>query len=200
MELLNEHAGPESNGAPPGEPVAENGNDGGVAVAAEKAVYSPPLTALTMPVSFPDEFHVEVRDTFRASRVLGVIELVSPGNKDDDNARVTFASKCLSYIAKGIGLVVIDIVTERRTNLHNYLVDLAGREAKFRMPGDPVVYSCSYLPVNRNREDAVDVLMWELAIGSALPTVPLGLKEFGSVTLNLETTYREACERSRIPT
>jgi hypothetical protein len=173
--------------------------DGGVALAWEKLVYTPPLTALAMPVSFPEEYRVEVRDTLRASRILAVIELVSPGNKDDSEARESFAGKCLSYLSKGIGLVVIDIVTARLANLHNVLVRLAKHGSSFEMAGEPSIYTTAYRPVHRNKEDVVDLWQWELALGSALPVVPLALKEFGTIPLNLDATYLEACERSRIP-
>jgi hypothetical protein len=174
-------------------------DDGGVAVATEKAIYSPPATTLSMPMSFPEEYRVEVRDTLRASRILAVIELVSPGNKDDTESRETFAGKCLGYLAKGIGLVVIDIVTRRLANLHNWLVKLAKHDAKFEMPGNPPIYTSAYRPVHRNKEDTIDLWMWPLVVGSVLPVVPLALKGFGCILLDLEATYREACERSRIP-
>jgi hypothetical protein len=193
-ELLSPDAGETRNGTP-----VRATDDGGIAVAIEKAIYSPPATTLSMPMSFPEEYRVEVRDTLRVSRILAVIELVSPGNKDDTESRETFAGKCLSYLAKGIGLVVIDIVTGRLANLHNWMVKLAKHDAKFEMPGNPPIYTSAYRPVHRNKEDAIDLWMWPLVVGSVLPIVPLALKEFGTVPLNLEATYRESCERSRIP-
>jgi Protein of unknown function (DUF4058) len=174
---------------------AENG--GGVAVATE--TYAPPATALSMPADFPDEVKIEVRDTTDDYKVLGVIELVSPGNKKEKGEREQFAAKCLSYLGKGIGLVVIDIVTTRLWNLHNVLVQLAEKDAKFLMPGDPPLYVTAYRPVHRNKEDLIDLWLWPLTVGASLPTVPLALKGFGCVALNLDATYAEACERSRIP-
>ncbi len=193
-ELLSLDAGETRNDIP-----GRSTDDAGIAVAIEKAIYLPPATTLSMPVSFPEEYRVEVRDTLRASRILAVIELVCPGNKDDAESRETFAGKCLSCLAKGIGLVVIDIVTGRLVNLHNWLVNLAKHDAKFEMAGNPPIYTSAYRPVHRNKEDAIDLWMWPLAVGSVLPIVPLALMEFGTVALNLETTYIEACERSRIP-
>ncbi|HEY3788451.1 MAG TPA: hypothetical protein VGL71_06325, partial [Urbifossiella sp.] len=103
------------------------------------------------------------------------------------------------YLAKGIGLVVLDIVTEGATNLHNLMVNLANQDAKFEMAGDPQTYAASYRPVLRKREKSIDLWHWPLQVGSELPTVPLALKGFGCVALNLEATYTEACERCRIP-
>lgn len=187
----HEHA----NGLPGNGP----GENGGVAIAAEAVAYAPPATGLSMPTDFPTELLIQVRDTTRQYRVVAVIELVSPGNKDREEYRNQFAAKCLSYLAKGLGLVVIDIVTGRLANLHNVLVRLAGKNAQFEMPGDPPTYAAAYRPVHRTGQDLIDLWHWPLAVGSSLPTVPLSLKGFGCVALNLEATYAEACERSRIP-
>lgn len=194
-ERLGEHE--QHNGE-----LSSNGNGGGgVAIATETQTetYAPPTTTLSMPANFPTELRVEVRDTSENYRLVGVIELVSTSNKKELSEREQFAAKCLSYLGKGIGLVVIDIVTVRLWNLHNVMIHLAGLEEKFLMPDDPPLYVTAYRPVHRKKEDLIDLWMWPLAVGSALPAVPLALKAFGCVRLDLEATYREACERSRIP-
>ena len=170
---------------------------GGLALATE--LYAPPATALSMPATFPTEMRVEVKDASRAYQVVAVVELVSPGNKKEANEREQFAAKCLSYLGRGIGLVVVDIVTERLTNLHNVLVRLAGHDPRFEMAGDPPTYAAAYRPVSRSRENLIDLWHWPLPVGAALPVVPLALKGFGCVALDLAATYAEACERSRIP-
>jgi hypothetical protein len=128
-----------------------------------------------------------------------VVEVVSKGNKKERSERDQFAAKCLSYLGKGIGLVVLDIVTVSGWNLHNVMIRLAEKDPKFEMAGDPPIYAAAYRPVHRNKEDLIDLWHWPLAVGQLLPTVPLALKGFGCVALNLEATYTEACERSRIP-
>ena len=175
------------------------GLHGGVAVAVEPITYTPPATTLVMPASFPKEVLVEIRDLDHARRVLAVIELVSPGNKDDDRARLAFAGKCLSYLSRGLGLVVIDIVTERLANLHNAFVQLAGHGDAHRMADDPSIYACAYRPVRRKNKDLIDMWLHPLAVGGQLPELPLALLGVGCVRLDLEATYLEACERTRIP-
>jgi hypothetical protein len=179
------------------------GDGGGVAVATRPALatqlYTPPATDLCMPADFPPELYVEVRDETVDYQVVAVVELVSPGNKDRDGYRNQFAAKCLSYLAKGLGVVVLDIVTRRRANLHNALVRLAGHDPRFEMAGDPPTYAVAYRPVHRNKDNVIDLWPHPLAVGSALPAVPLYLKGYGCVRLDLEATYSEACERSRIP-
>lgn len=189
-----------SNGSPNGAPAGgtpEHG--GGVATATERVLYAPPATDLSMPADFPPEIKIEVKDTADGYRVVGVVEIASKGNKKEKSERDQFAAKCLGYLGNGIGLVVIDIVTVSGWNLHNVMVRLAEKDARFEMPGDPPTYAVAYRPVHRNKEDLIDLWHWPLAVGSPLPTVPLALKGFGCVALNLEATYAEACERSRIP-
>jgi hypothetical protein len=169
------------------------------AVLTELEMYAPPETELAMPASFPTEIRVEVRDVGDDYKVLAVIELVSPSNKKEEDEREQFVAKCLSYLGKGMGLVVIDIVTERHRNLHNELVRIARHDDKFLMPDDQWIYTTAYRPVHRKKEDLIDLWTWPLTIGSALPAVPLALKGYGCVRLDLEASYNEACERLRIP-
>lgn len=177
---------------------------GGVAVAAgpvvvtELETYAPPETDLAMPATFPTEVKVEVRDCGAAYKLLAVVELVSPSNKKEDAECARFAAKCLSYLGRGIGLVVLDIVTERHKNLHNELVRLAGHDDKFLMPEENWTYATAYRPVSRNDVDLIDLWRWPLTVGAALPAVPLALKGYGCVRLDLEATYAEACQRLRI--
>jgi hypothetical protein len=194
-------------------PGAANGNghsaggNGGVAIAAglatgvqtETEFYSPPETDLEMPASFPTEIKVEIRDRGAAYELLAVVELVSPSNKKEDSEREQFAAKCLSYLGKGVGLVVLDIVTSRHHNLHNELVRIAKHDDKFLMPDDQWIYVTAYRPVSRKKKDLIDLWRWQLKLGEALPAVPLALKGYGCVRLDLEATYAEACLHTRTP-
>lgn len=190
-ELDLEPADTSRNGPP------ADADGGGVALAAE--VYAPPAATVTVPAVFPDELLVEVRESDEGRRLLAVIEIVSPSNKKEADERTKFAAKCLSLLDKGIGLVVVDLVTERHANLHNLMVELAGHDPSSAMAGDPPTYCAAYRPVSRERETFIDQWHHPLAVGSPLPAVPLALKGYGCVRLDLEATYAEACERSRIP-
>lgn len=179
--------------------VGRNGTHGGTAVAVVPLTYTPPQATTAFDTSIPEEVIVEIRDLHHARRVLAVVELVSPGNKDDGRARATFAGKCLSYLARGLGVVVIDIVTERHANLHNAIVELGRQDIQTAMTGAPPIYAAAYRPVRRDDREKVDVWLHTLTIGAALPEVPLALLGVGCVRLDLEVTYLEACERTRIP-
>src|SRR5262245_47059989 len=55
--------------------------------------WMPPAAALTMPAVFPDTFEVRVFSTTAGLTLVGVIELVSPANKDRAEERRAFATK-----------------------------------------------------------------------------------------------------------
>src|SRR5262249_19307071 len=76
--------------------------------------WAPPAPSMVVPAAFPDAFEVLVFESEGGARLVAAIELVSPGNKDRDAHRRAFAVKCASNRARGIGLIVIDIVTSRR--------------------------------------------------------------------------------------
>ena len=85
-----------------------------------------------MPAAFPKGFEVRVFDTSAGPRLVAAIELVSPGNKDRPEVRRAFAVKCASYLYHGIGLIVVDVVTERRANLHNETMSIMEAAEAFR--------------------------------------------------------------------
>lgn len=173
-------------------PSSANGATG-VAV----ATYTPPAATATIPTVFPEEAAVEVRSADPAARLLAVIELVSPANKKSPDARRAFVVKSAAYLHHGIGLAVVDPITERLANLHDALAyELAGSDL-FAMPGAPPTYAASYRPVAGEAGAGVECWAYPLAVGAALPTVPLYLRGHGFVPLDLEATYTETRRRAR---
>jgi hypothetical protein len=79
------------------------------------------------------------------------------------------------------------------------LVRIAGHDDSFLMPDECRLYAAAYRPVRRKGKDLIDLWHWELSVGAALPAVPLALKGYGCVRLDLEATYLEACQNLRIP-
>lgn len=174
---------------------AQPARDGGVALL-EAPVWAPPLPALALPAVFPDELEVLVFGNDGGPMLVGAIELVSPANKARPAARTTFAIKCLSYLQKGIGVLVVDVVTSRLANLHDEMADLIPEEAP-RFPGNPALYTAAYRPVREGQQERIDVWPAELRVGQALPVMPLWLRGFGhAIRVELEATYTEARQRS----
>lgn len=175
--------------------VSDSGN-GGVAV----ETWAPPTTALEMPAVFPDEFEVKIFDTTRGGATLvAAVELVSPANKDRPEERRAFAAKCASYLQAGIGLVVVDVVTSYQANLHDELIDQMQQADAFRFPGATPQYTSSYRPMRlKEGDDRIRLWLNALAVGQRLPTVPLALLNGPILPLELELTYTEVREGSRL--
>ncbi|HWE03358.1 MAG TPA: DUF4058 family protein [Tepidisphaeraceae bacterium] len=182
-------------------PGAFDGNDsrdeGGIAIAPIRA-WAPPAPDLSMPAIFPDSLEVFVFNSEGGPTLVAAVELVSPGNKDRQEYRRAFAPKCSNYLQQGIGLVIVDIVTDRRANLHYELVNLLGVGGEFMLPADDL-YAVAYRPIRRPHVEQIDIWRAPLTIGDRLPLLPLALDKQVCVPLDLETTYRQACRMGRLP-
>jgi hypothetical protein len=165
------------------------GRNGAVAVA------TAPPAAFTLSASFSDDIEVEIRDELDGDRVAAVIELVSPANKKEVDERDAFVAKCVTYIKKGIGLAIIDVVTERHANLHNQLVAALGAQPN-QLLTDAPTYVSGYRPVHRRATGANEIEVWPYAatVGAPVPAVPLGLRGGPVVVLDLEGTYTAAID------
>jgi Protein of unknown function (DUF4058) len=160
--------------------------------------YAPPVPDRTIPAAFPDTFEVRVFSTTAGLTLVGVIELVSPGNKDRPAERLAFATKCASYLAQGVSLIVMDVVTNRQANLHNEIMRLMEAAPDLDFPAEVTLYATAYRPARRGAEEEIDLWMRPLALGSPLPTLPLRLTGDLFVPVDFESAYQEACRRRRL--
>jgi hypothetical protein len=177
----------EGNGAAAGE---------GGAVAVQ--TWAPPVTKLVAPAVFPDDYEIQMFEQRGGWRLVAVVELVSPRNKDRPESRRAFAAKCAAYLQRGIGLVVVDIVTERHFNLHNELAELLLWPEPLQMPADSFLYAVAYRPARRQERNEIDLWPAALAVGGPLPLLPLALKGTRAIPLDLEAAYTDARQRSRL--
>jgi hypothetical protein len=174
----------------PNGPVAE----GAVAV----QTWAPPAVSMVVPLVYPDDLEVRLIDNREDARLVAVVELVSPANKDRAETRRAFAAKCAAYLQRGVGVVVVDVVSSRRHNLHNEFMGLLGRDDGFFLAAGVDLYAVAYRPTRREETEQAEVWTYPLAVGDPLPTVPLPLLGAAPVPLELETTYAEACVASRL--
>jgi hypothetical protein len=157
--------------------------------------YAPPVPDRTIPAAFLDAFEVRVFSTTEGLTLVGVIELVSPGNKDRPAERLAFAAKCASYLAQGVSLIVMDVVTTRHANMHNEIMRLMEAAPDVDFPAEVRLYATAYRPALRGQQEEIDLWMRPLALGGRLPTLPLRLT--GDLFV-LEAAYQEACRRRRL--
>lgn len=160
--------------------------------------WAPPSADWSLPATFLDEVEVQVYETSSGSTLVGAIELVSPGIKDRPETRRAFAAKCASYLSRGVGLLVVDIVTNRLANLHNETMAVLGLGEPFLLPPSVTLYAVSYRPSRRADGDRIDVWRRPLTIGADLPEMPLGLRDAGVIRVDLPSTYRQICMRLRL--
>src|SRR5262249_17234890 len=151
-----------------------------------------------IPALFPVSIELRVMSFEGGPTLVAAVELVNPGNKDRPETRRAFAAKCATYLHEGIGLVVIDVVTERRGNLHNDLIELMDVGDQYRLGDGTDLYAVAYRPVRREQVERIDAWTAPLAVGQSLPVLPLALGNRLSLPLDLEAAYMDACQRSRL--
>jgi hypothetical protein len=168
----------------------------GAAAAVQTQVWAPPTPIAVVPAFSPDDFEIQVFSTLAGPTLVAAIELVSPGNKDRPEARRAFAVKCAAYLQRGIGLMIVDIVTTRHANLHDDLMALLGHTDGAAFPAPAPLYATAYRPVHRQGGNEIDLWREVLALGQPLPT--LAVRGLASLPIDLEATYMEARKRGRV--
>jgi hypothetical protein len=176
--------------APVSEP-PHTGN-GGLALATE--------AALTLEVELPDpsEYELLIFDEAEGRRLVAAVEIVSPANKDRDEHRATFVSKCLALLQRQVCVAIVDIVTVRRANLYLELLDHLDRSDPLLSPSSPATYAVSSRSRRGDGKWRLDLVRHELKLGQPLPTLPLWLNENLVVPLDLEASYEATCRALRI--
>jgi hypothetical protein len=159
--------------------------------------WTPPEPAGSVPVRLAtDRVEVLVFGGEGGPVLAGALELVSPSNKDQPSERQAFVAKCQSYLNQRVGLVVVDVVTQRPGNLHNELLTrLSGTAAPVL---DADLYAVAYRPRDRDEQQALDVWPEALALGRPLPTLPLWLLGGPCLPVDLEATYMRTCREQRV--
>lgn len=174
----------------------ENGSDGGAAVQVQ--TWASPVAAQTVNIVFPDDIEVQLYDLRDGKRLVAALELISPGNKDRAKARRAFGAKCVAYLQRGIGVVIVDIVTLRSGNLHQVVLELLDQTEGSVLSADTELYAVAYRPAHRGDNNQLDLWPVELAVGQPLPLLPLALRGAFFVPVDLEATYMEARQRCRL--
>ena len=161
------------------------------------AKWMAPPPSQTMPFDFLDQtVEVTIFGSEAGPTLIGAIELVSPANKDRAKHRQAFISKCETYLRQGIGLVIVDIVTTRKANLHHELLAHLGKPPTFGKKSH--LYTAAYRPVERAGKSGLDIWEEKLAVGQALPTMPLWLGAALCLPISFEQTYSLTCRKQRI--
>ncbi|MEB3180621.1 MAG: DUF4058 family protein [Nostocaceae cyanobacterium] len=159
--------------------------------------WMPPPPAQILPfLPTPETVAVSIFNTEAGPTLTAAIELVSPANKDRSSHRSAFVSKCETYLRQGIGLVIVDVVTGRKANLHDDLLTrIAGGSVSLF---NTELYATAYRPVERDGQPSLDIWQEKLTVGCALPTLPLWLRGQICLGVELDSIYERTCREQRI--
>lgn len=122
-------------------------------------------------------------------RVLAIIELVSPGNKDSRHAIRSFVEKAADILTQGIHFVVVDLFppTPRDPQgIHKAIWDEFGDMPFEFLPAKPLTVA-SYIG-----GDLPTAYVEQVGVGDLLPSIPLFLTEYDHVPCPLEASYMQA--------
>jgi hypothetical protein len=162
--------------------------------------YTPPRPTLTLEPQLPDQdvYEVRVYDSRRQRRLVAAVELVSPSNKDRTETRGVFVSKVAALLKHDICVSIVDVITASTTNLYADLMSFL--ECNDPALGDepPPIYAVTVRTRYEGRRRLMDSWYHPLAIGRTLPTLPIWLKEGLAISLDLESSYEDACRTLRI--
>ncbi len=123
--------------------------------------------------------------------VVAVIEVVSPGNKSSKQVLKEFSDKANGLIRSGIHLLIVDLFppTPRDPGGIHQAIWGEGREGDFPLPPDKPLTCAAYLSAM-----LPEVFLEPVAVGDALPAMPLFLEGEAHVLVPLDATYASAFE------
>jgi hypothetical protein len=124
-------------------------------------------------------------------RLVAVIEIVSPSNKDRLQSVDDFAAKVASALRHQVHVLMVDLFPPGASDpqgMHGAIRDrLEPPEEPYDVPADHPLTLASYASGTR-----IDVYLEHLAAGAALPAMPLFLRPDRYVNVPLEATSQEA--------
>ncbi len=162
-----------------------------------QTAWTPPPPQQTVPFDPTTEaIEVNVFQTEEGPTLTGVIELVSPANKDRDTHREAFVSKCEAYLQQRLGLIIVDVVTARTANLHNELVQRISTSSIPHIQAS--LYAVTYRVVTHEGQPSVDIWPHTLEVGQTLPTLPFWLRGNICLPIDFGSTYELTCREQRI--
>lgn len=127
-----------------------------------------------------------------AGRVVSVVEIVSPGNKNTRSAVRSFVEKSVDLIGQGVNLLLIDLFPPSPRDPQGLHPLIWGeiQEEPFELPADKPLTIASYaagIPVTAYVEP--------VAVGDPLPETAIFVDPDTYVLVPLEPTYQETWSR-----
>ena len=97
---------------------------------------------------------------------------------------------------EGLGLVIVDVVTDRHSYWHDELLKRLGWTKDTALDAD--LSAAAYRAVDRSGQTSLDIWQESLELGLVLPAMPLWLRGNLCLAVDLETTYERTCREHRV--
>jgi hypothetical protein len=125
-------------------------------------------------------------------RIVALLEIVSPGNKDRRLSLSRFVDKATAALRQGYHLLIVDLFPpgpHDRQGIHGAVwAEVDGIEAaQYRQPPDKPLTLVAY-----EAKPAPTAYVEPIAVGAALPDMPLFLEPGWYIGVPLEETYLQA--------
>jgi hypothetical protein len=124
-------------------------------------------------------------------QVVAMVEVVSPGNKNNQNGLNSFVRKAHEALAAGIHLLVVDLFPPSSRDPQGIHRAVWGEDCgdDYALPADKPLTCVSYVG-----GPGAEAFIELLGVGDALPEMPLFLTPDVYVSVPLEATYQSAWE------
>jgi len=164
----------------------KEGPEGGIAVAT-----APPTARLIAKIEKVNYAKRADRVVIRHGRgkVVAIIEILSPGNKESRAALRSFVEKAADILNQGVNLLVVDLfppTSRDPQGIHKAIWDELGDQPFVAPPDKPLIVA-SYIG-----GDIPTAYVESVGIGDELPSLPIFLSETRYIPAPLEATYQEA--------
>jgi len=162
--------------------------------------YKLPVPLAETRAEFPIDSQVFVENVRRRrQKTVGVIEIVSAGNKDRPDNRNTFVAKCRSFLSHEISVIIVDILAVPFFNLHNLLLRAFKiKEGQIKEDDETPLYCGAYRKTFIQDEPGLVFWAYSLKIGDRLPELPLFITSELAVPVELERAYMETCQGLKV--
>lgn len=178
-DVLTLHASPDS------QPLSSLSDIGGAAVAEV-----PPRTRRTQSIQQDLQRSIAIRHV-SGHRLIALLEIVSPANKDRAANVEIFTHKALTTIGAGVHLLLVDVFPPGPydpTGMHGAILqELDPSAVPYDLPTDEPATLASYAA-----GPTVEIYLEHVGVGAPLPEMPLFLRQDRYVNVPLEATYQAA--------
>ncbi len=122
-------------------------------------------------------------------QVVAILEIVSPGNKNNRHGFDAFVRKAHEALAAGVHLLIVDLFPPGRRDPQGIHPAIWGEEGedRFTLPDDKRLTCVAYIGGS-----GAEAFIEPVAVGDALPEMPLFLTPEVYVPVPLEETYQLA--------